>query len=655
MKTRKLTTLFVIIIFAIGFRFLNSASSKNTDHHFHTEAQLASYRGVSSGHGATRAPLAPGEFFLSSESCRGCHGYDSAQLANITEAGDDVNLVDRWESSMMALAAKDPLWRAKVTHEITVNPAHAGVLQNKCLDCHAPMGAYTSQFHGHPYYGLSDLATDSLGLDGVSCGGCHMISPATGWTYSGIISYDTSHVEFGPFTAPFVGPMQLYEGFTPTYSDHMDQARLCSSCHTLITQSVDLSGNYTGGYFAEQATYHEYKNSSYPAANVKCQTCHMPQVNEGILIANGFSGISPRQPFNQHVFAGGNSFMLKLIKANKAALDISVPDKNFDSTIVATMAMLQSKSVDFDLQLVGTTSDTAYFKVKILNKAGHKFPSGYPARRAVLQFVVTDALGDTVFRSGIFNNQYRVIGENPAYEPHHDVISQDNVSQIYELVPGDVAGNFTSVLERASILLKDNRIPPAGFTTTASVYDTCQISADAIADADFNKVSSVEGSGVDWVHFAVPITGLSGNINVKSRLYYQSVPPKWVDNMFTYTTPEITTFQSMYNTTDQSPVLIAIDSINNVLVPTSIASFTSGDQIAVWPTVSSEGHVNVASDGPELIRSIDVLNSEGKLVSSVYNTAFQGSISVELPAPKGIYYLRVRTDKKIVVKKVVKT
>jgi hypothetical protein len=650
MKIRKLTILFIVIIFAIGFRFLNSASSKPTDHHFHTEAQLASYRGI-----PTRAPLAPGEFFLSSESCRGCHGYDSAQMANITEAGDDVNLVDRWESSMMALAAKDPLWRAKVTHEITINPAHAGALQNKCLDCHAPMGAYTSQFHGNAYYGLTDLVNDSLGLDGVSCGGCHMISPATGWTYSGIISYDTSHVEYGPFTAPFVGPMQLYENFTPTYSDHMDQARLCSSCHTLITQSVDLAGSYTGGYFAEQATYHEYKNSDYPAANVKCQTCHMPQVNEGILIANGFSGISPRQPFNQHVFAGGNSFMLSLIKNNKAALGVNVPNKSFDSTIVATMSMLQSKSIDFDLQLVSVTSDTAYFKVKLQNKAGHKFPSGYPSRRAVVQFVVTDGAGDTVFQSGIFNNQYRVVGEDPAYEVHHNTINQSNVSQIYELVPGDVNGNFTSVLERASILLKDNRIPPTGFTTTASVYDTCKISADAMADADFNKVSSVEGSGIDWVHFAVPLAGTTGTINVQSRVYYQSVPPKWVDNMFTYSTPEISTFQSMYNAEGPAPVLIATDSINNVLVPLSTGPEIAKDELKVWPTISMDGKVNVATTGGELIRSAEIVNSAGKIVSRVFNEGFRDNMLIVLPSTKGIYYLRVHTDRKITVKKVVKS
>ena len=77
--------------------------------------------------------------------------------------------------------------------------------------------------------------------------------------------------------------MQLYEGYTPTYSPHTDQSAMCASCHTLITQTVDLSGNFTGGEFVEQATYHEYLNSSFPAANIKCQTCHMPQLGDPIV------------------------------------------------------------------------------------------------------------------------------------------------------------------------------------------------------------------------------------------------------------------------------------------------------------------------------------------------------------------------------------
>ncbi|HEX8515645.1 MAG TPA: T9SS type A sorting domain-containing protein [Bacteroidia bacterium] len=650
---KKITILFVLVGFAVGFKFLNSASSKVSSTTFHSPEQIEAYHDT-----MLRAPIAAGEYFLPSSSCAGCHGYDSAHAASIDEAGNDVNLVDRWTSSMMALSAKDPFWKAKVRQEIMINPGHAGELQNKCLDCHAPLGAYTSKYHGQPFYGLSDLETDTLGKDGVSCASCHAIGPnglGTGNFYSGNIPYDTNRVEYGPFTAPFVGPMQLYEGLTPVYSPHMDNGKVCSSCHTLITQTSDLSGNYTGGHFVEQATYHEFVNSSFPANGISCQTCHMPQLQEAIILSNSTSGLTPRAPFNQHTFQGANIFMLNLIKNNKDSLGVYVPSDKFDSTIVATEVMLRQKSVDMNIILDSVTTDTAYYRVKIKNKAGHKFPSGYPSRRAVLQMVITDANNDTVFQSGIFNAQQRVIGENPAYEPHHSVIKQSNKSQIYELAPGDVNGNFTSVLERAAVVLKDNRIPPAGFTTASPVYDTTIVSADALADADFNRTGMVEGSGTDYVEVHAPVAGASGALKIRAKMFYQPVPPKWVDLLFSMSAPEIDKFEAMYQTADQRPFLMVADSLTNVGLITNVNVGPANSELKVWPTITMDGKVNISIDNSDLIREIDVYSADGKHPLHIANNLYQPELSINLPDARGVYYLKIRTGKKTYYKKVVKS
>src|SRR6185436_6048330 len=487
MRQKKIWVTALIISFIILLS-AGSQSQLDSKQYFHTKEERDYFAGK------IMSPIGPGEYFQLASSCYGCHGPDSAGIANLNEDGEDVNLFDHWQSTMMANSARDPLWRAKVSHEILVNPAHANELQNKCTECHAPMGRYTAFYHGIANYGLIDLATDSLGADGVSCSSCHTIGPDVGSTYSGIIPYDTTRNIYGPFPNPVQGPMQLYEGYTPLYSTHMNEARLCSSCHTLISQSVDTNGNYTGGEFVEQATYHEYLNSHFPADTITCQTCHMPHLDDAIVIANGQSALQPRYPFNQHVFVGGNSFMLAMIKNNKAQLGATANDWQFDSTIAASNALLRERSIALDLQLDSSVNNTGYFKVSRENKAGHKFPSGYPARRAVVQFIVIDAVGDTVFKSGTFTGDYRVTGEIPSFEPHHDVINQSNTPQIYEMVMGDVNSNFTSLLERSANLLKDNRIPPGGFTTTNNVYDTVKISNDALSDPDFNKVNAVEGS-----------------------------------------------------------------------------------------------------------------------------------------------------------------
>ena len=640
----------ILAVSAVAFLFILLVSFLNPHQYearaFHTPGELKLLKSQ------LQSGIGPGEYFLTSAHCRGCHGYDSAGLANIDENGNSVNLFDHWQSTIMANSARDPLWRAKVSHEIQVNPSHASDLEDKCTSCHAPMGRYNKFYHGGGNYGLADLAVDSLGQDGVSCAGCHTIGPGVGQTFSGDIPYDTTRNIYGPFTNPDAGPMQLYEGYTPVYSAHMNESRQCASCHTLITQTVDLNGNYTGGQFTEQATFHEYLNSDFPADSITCQSCHMPHEEDAIIIANGFASLQARYPFNQHVFVGGNAFILKMIRDNKAQLGATAEDWQFDTTIAQTIAFLRERTIDFSLDLDSSVNDTGYFNVRIENKTGHKFPSGYPSRRAVLQFIMTDALGDTVFKSGTFTPDFRVAGETPNCEVHHDIISQQNVTQIYELVMGDVNNNFTSVLERSANLLKDDRIPPVGFTTTHYAYDTALISNDALADPDFNKINMVEGSGVDVVHYHVPLTAAIGPVTIHARMFYQAVPPKWTDEMLTFNSPEIDSFRIMFNNADQTPLLIASDSIVNIALTTG--GLQKEKVVKVYPTVSVNGTVFVETLPGVGIHHILIYNSDGK---TVYSAAFSGNntvYSVILPIEQSVYLMKIETTQGVFYRKVVR-
>ena len=87
-------------------------------------------------------PTDTNSLFAGSGKCSGCHGYDPAGVAFITNNGEDVNIADDWAGTMMANAAKDPLWRAKVAHEILVNPTLTQDIENTCTKCHAPTGRF---------------------------------------------------------------------------------------------------------------------------------------------------------------------------------------------------------------------------------------------------------------------------------------------------------------------------------------------------------------------------------------------------------------------------------------------------------------------------------------------------------------------------------
>ena len=600
---------------------------------------------------AIQTRLDTGEYFLTPDNCRGCHGYDSLHIANVDTNGADINLYDDWETSMMGLSGVDPWWKAKVSHEIITNPPHSNQLQNFCTGCHAPMGHYRYFYQGHPYYTLANLDTDSIGKAGVACMGCHSIADSTlGFVFSGSIPYDTNRLIYGPFTFPMTGPMQLYVGLFPTFGDHIGESRACSPCHTLISNTVDLNGTPTGTTFTEQATYHEWENSIYPGLSTNCQGCHMPQVDEPVKIANGIGGLSPRQPYNLHQFAGANSFMVNLIKNNKASLGVSALDQNFDSTLTAINTQLKHNSLDLHCKKDTLLNDTLSVSVELINKAGHKFPTGYPSRRAVVQLIVTKTNGDTLFASGMFDSINEIKYISTPFELHHDIISDPHRTQLYEMIMGDVNGNKTTVLERSASKLKDNRIPPAGFTTTNIVYDTCTIAGNAQTDPDFNKDSTFEGTGKDRVHYQVAMNGYTGMVNVVASVYYQTLPPSWLDEMFSNHTAEIDTFRNMFNAADKTPVLVARDSIQNILINTGLSHAEASNGIEVYPSFTQNGKVTIS--GVALKQAvITVYNEHGECVIKK-RKGLENKTEIELPDVSGIYFIHISSSQFTITRKI---
>ncbi len=631
---------------------------------FHTETEMAYFlqHGFKTGNMGNAGPGGPLEIpidsnilFPTGKVCGGCHGYDPNMHALITTSGEDVNIYDDWRSTMMANSAKDPFWRAKVTHEILVNPAHALELQDKCTSCHAPAGHYQAKLHDHKeFYTLADLYTDTLGLDGVTCQACHAQSPKQlGTLFSGSLNFDTNYIRvaYGPYPMVFAPPMHEFVGITPIFGEHTSNAGLCAGCHTLITKTVDLTGEFTGNTFVEQATYHEWLNSRYDEDhdNITCQGCHVPKLADEIIISANYQFLTPKFPFFLHELAGANVPMLQLMRDNRQQLGITATPAQFDSTIAATLRMLQQKSLDLELKTGVLTGDTMHFELLLRNKAGHKFPSGYPSRRAWVEFEVTDQNGTTIFHSGRMNPDGSLPDEDPNFEPHYNVISRPDQVQIYELVPGDVSGIFTNVLERGHAGLKDNRLVPQGFSWTDPVYDTTQVTG-INNDPDFNQsAAGLEGNGADVLHFSIPNTGYTGLLHVKARVWYQSLPPKWMAPMFAYSSPEIDAFQVMFEASDNAPVLVAEQQLDDVFVSTvGTGQANLENLISISPALSSNGQVFIQMSPQLRLLSVQVFDTRGRLFAQ------KPVFELQLPNASGLYYVVVLTDRGRVVQKVIR-
>jgi hypothetical protein len=118
------------------------------------------------------------------------------------------------------------------------------------------------------------------------------------------------------------------------------------------------------------------------------------------------------------------------------------------------------------------------------------------------------------------------------YEPHRDVITDDSQIAIYETVLADTNGNITHVLLHADTYLKENRIPPQGFTNSqATSIEPQMIPAGVTGDADFNALNNQEGSGSDTVHYQVGVAGQTGPFRVEAKLHYQAIQPSFVNSL----------------------------------------------------------------------------------------------------------------------------
>ena len=541
------------------------------------------------GHMNILPPVDSTLIFPPSSACEGCHSADPNGNAMVNILGEDVSFISDWEATMMANSAKDPYWIAKVAHEVYINPDQKNQIETSCTSCHAPMGHYTSILRGDPHYLMEDLYADTIGLEGVSCGSCHKIAEENlGTLLGGQLNIDTARVVYGPFTLPFAPPMQQFVGFEPLYSDHVSSSELCASCHTLVIESLDLDGQATGNVYIEQATYHEWLNSMYSANDLSCQSCHLPVLEEPVVVSANYQFLEPRPHYSQHELVGGNVTMLQMMKTYRDTLNITADTSNFDRTISKTLKMLQQKSLNADLDYLGSTSDTLLFEYTIENKAGHKFPSGFPSRRAFVEFLLIDTdQGDTVFHSGGYNEDFELLAHNEDFEPHYDFISKEDQVQVYELVPADINGDFTTILERGYQTIKDNRLVPKGFSSDHFTYDTVAVVGMAVEDSNYNlNTDGSEGSGTDKIIFGIKMGTFTGSVKAYAKVHYQTLSPRWINPLFEDAQlPEIQHFKSMYETSDLQPIVISSDSIDvaNIKLVSGVFNSLKTKQANVFP------------------------------------------------------------------------
>ncbi|MCK4692226.1 MAG: hypothetical protein KAT23_01260 [Anaerolineales bacterium] len=505
-------------------------------------------------------PFLQGELFSTSGACAVCH------TRLIDDTGADVSIDAYWRSTIMANAARDPYWQASVRAEVLDNPDLTLVIEDKCATCHMPMAHSTLLAIDEQGEILDNGFVDpenelhTLAMDGVSCSLCHQIRE-TGLglssSYSGGFIIDTelrspNRVIFGPYT---IGNrqariMQDSSGFRPEQGLHISGSELCASCHTLYTPYIDASGEIAGE-FPEQVPYFEWFYSDYRRTQT-CQDCHMPEADGGVKISTMSQVL--RSPFAQHTFVGGNAYMLRILETFSEDIEVTASSEQFEATIGRTLEQLETGAATIEFGDVRLSGSRLITDVVIENLAGHKFPTGFPARRAWIHFTVRDASGEMVFESGAFNPDGSIVendndADPGAFEQHYLAIVQPEQVQIYETVLQDTENRVSTNLLRAARYLKDNRLLPSGFEKAAQ-YEDIAVRGGAREDDDF------QGGG-DEIQYIVSVGSAEGPFTVTVELLYQSIGYRWAENLRRYDAPEIDRFIGYYDAVPNQPVVVS--------------------------------------------------------------------------------------------------
>ena len=493
--------------------------------------------------------------FASHDTCDECHSAVGNSDALQDAAGRDVSPVSLWSRTMMANAARDPYYLARLAYEIEQQPIATAVLEDKCTRCHAPAGneQHAREGSAPTLAGMvaGEADADVLMRDGATCTVCHQLieeglgDPAS---YTGNFTIGDDREIFGPHADPFAHPMEHHLDYTPVYSSHMADSAVCASCHTVITQAVDLeTGEVVGPQFPEQVPYLEWMNSAYAGADgASCQDCHMPSTDEdGVPIETVIStrpnngSLAVRETFGRHLMVGGNAYMLELMADNEDWVKPAAGASALREAAAVTEGFLSGAA---RLELAASVEgDTLAADLTVYNLTGHKLPTGYPSRRIVVRLVVEDDAGEVLWASGRLDDSGVLVGASGAsidgvgVHPHQDTITDEDTVQLYESVVADADGQPTNLLLQGVGYSKDNRLLPEGWSAS---HPDIALMAPVGTSGDGDHVA-----GSDTTHYR--IVAPEGAAVVRAALVYQAIPLVHVEDFSDSAAPLVGSFTEM--------------------------------------------------------------------------------------------------------------
>ncbi len=336
-------------------------------------------------------------------------------------------------------------------------------------------------------------------------------------------------------------------------------AESCQGCH------MKSSDPQTGLFKSKIASIQE--KSNFPATENT-----LPAADIDLPVRPGFA---------RHTLVGLNVFFNEMAQQFPSVLGIPTQDPMMGSLGLAPLLlteqeMLRQAAEDTarvsvsDLRLNGRKLSA---RVSIESLAGHRFPSGVGFRRAFVGFEVLDAKGEVLWASGRTDGAGTLVDERgqplagellwtadcskrlpgTSHQPHYQVVKSQGQAQIYQelsLSPAPVAdprcgrhptpgGEITTSFLSICGPLKDNRLLPHGFLSERERLEIARALGAGPELAEETGPFAVgddpdyKNGGGDSLRYEADLTGIPGTpVYVRATLYYQSIPPFYLQDRF---------------------------------------------------------------------------------------------------------------------------
>jgi uncharacterized repeat protein (TIGR01451 family) len=472
-------------------------------------------------------------------------------------------IYDRWRGAMMSQAGRDPLmWAA-----LAAANHDAPDVGDYCLRCHTPKGWLEGR--SHPADGLA-LQREDIS-NGVTCAVCHrMVDPQptaseafwidqsvrsaltatvpAAYVGSATVIVDPEDNRRGPFA--FAKRLPYHTANQTAYlgqtSDADIRSRFCGTCHNVDNPLLswdEARGEYWPNQmgaaaptsdledrdlFRIESTYDEWRNSAYANGGVgapqfagddpdglveACQDCHLRRV----------TGTAADVQFNpttrdcettgclpEHTMVGGNAWLPQILQDEDWRLQAVGEEDYLDETFREAQSMLR-KAATMTVTVVPSGS-LRMAHVRVTNHAGHKLPTGYPEGRQVwINLKAFDAAGELLYESGAYDFDAGHLDRDADIKVYE--AKQGITSELAELLGEPAGPSFHFVLNNQ--VVKDNRIPPRGYTQAA--FD----------EPGLRPVGATYRDGQHWDDTLYVLPEETGCL--LATLYYQTASGEYVD------------------------------------------------------------------------------------------------------------------------------